>query len=100
MTVNNSEKMVERMKMVKAMEFIMRCVNDEELFEPWLALGVADGDIDFGDLSVDVKKYEDDEAFWYVVDEGSFAELMQLFLRRMKGALKSGGLYCGGVVSK
>lgn len=100
MTVNNSEKMVERMKMVKAMEFIMRCVNDEEVFEPWLAFGVADGDIDFGDLSVDVKKYEDDEAFWYAVDEGSFAELMQLFLRRMKGALKSGGLYCGGVVSK
>lgn len=82
---------IERSKMVKAMEFIARQVNDEEVFEYWLSVGVADGDIDYGDLFADVDGY-------YIRDE-EFSDLMNVFLHLMKSALKSGGLYCDGVIS-
>lgn len=90
---------IERVKMVKAMEYIARQVNDESVFEHWLILGVGDGDIEYGDLSV-AENVEDDEAAWYVDDDKNFAELMETFLSVMKSAKKSGGLYCDGVVSK
>lgn len=82
----------DRIKMVKAMEYICRNLNDEDIFyDTWLTLGVADGDIDFGDLSSDPG-----EAEWYAKDE-QFADLMATFLRCMKEAYKSGGLYCDGI---
>ena len=84
---------IERKKMVLAMEFIARQINDEEVFEPWLMSGVADGDIKYG--SFDVEDVDD----YYIKDE-SFKDLMSSFLRRMVGAYKSGGLYCNGVVCK
>lgn len=90
--------MEERIKMVKAMEFIARQVNDESVFEEWLVLGVGDGDIRYGDLSVN-EDLEDDDAAWYADDDQYFAELMETFLSVMRGAKRSGGLYCDGVVS-
>lgn len=89
---------VERIKMVKAMEFIARQINDEEAFEPWLSLGVADGDIDYGELEV---KVDDGEMLdCYFVEDVNFADLMDTFLYCMRKAYRSGGLYCDGVVSK
>lgn len=41
----------ERVKMVKAMEFIARQLNDENILNTWLTLGVADGDVNYGDLT-------------------------------------------------
>lgn len=90
-------KMEERIKMVKAMEYIVRQINDEEIFMSWLTIGVADGDIKYGDLAY---YGEDDEAYYYAEDDDTFAELMQLFLRLMSAANKDGGLYCGNVVSR
>lgn len=92
-------KLDERIKMVKAMEYIARQVNDEEVFDLWLALGVADGDIEYGDLSA-CENLQEDDAAWYADDDKRFAELMELFLDLMKNAKRSGGLYCDGVVSK
>ena len=92
-----ADLMNERIKMIKAMEFIARHVNDEEVFEEWLVYGVADEDIQFGDL--DVKKEDVDELEYYV-DDNNFAEIMGTFLDLMSGARKSGGLYCGKTVSK
>lgn len=90
---------IERLKMVKAMEFIARCINNEEIFwNYWAIEGVADGDIEFGDLSVDVEKIEEDDAYYYT-NEKSFPELMKLFLDCMARARRDGGLYCGGVCS-
>lgn len=86
----------ERIKLAKSMEFIARQVNDEEVFEGWLINGIADGDIEYGDLGVS----DDDEILDYCVDDADFAELMALFLRIMRRADKSGGLYCDGIVSK
>lgn len=85
-------KIEERKKMIAAMEYVARQINDEEVFASWLLVGVADGDIPYGDLTTD----NVDE---YYVDDDTFKEIMGCFLRRMVGAYNSGGLYCGGVVS-
>ena len=90
-------KTIERIKVVKAMEFICRQVNDEEVFEEWLIDGVADGDIEYGDLSV---TDDDIDNLEYYTEDEHFCELMELFLSIMKSAKKDGGLYCDGVVSK
>ena len=87
----------ERVKMVKAMEFITSQINDESVYDRWLMNGVADGDIKYGDFSTD--DLENDEATWYCEDDKTFAELMGTFLNLMTAAKKSGGLYCDRVVS-
>ena len=88
----------ERIKMVKAMEFICRQINDEEVFMYWLTDGVADGDIPYGDFSTEDPKH--DEAFWYCEDNEHFADLMDTFLRTIRRACKSGGLFCDGVTDQ
>lgn len=82
----------ERIKMVKSMEFIARQINDEMVFDGWLMSGVADGDIEYGDLNADDEFFDD-----YYIEDSNFRELMGCFLRRMAKAYKSGGLYCDGV---
>jgi hypothetical protein len=88
---------IERAKLVKAMEFIARQVNDEEVFDGWLMNGVADGDIESGDLEA---TNEDAENLEYYIRDKDFADIMAVFLRVMARAQKSGGLYCDGIVSK
>jgi len=85
----------ERTKMVKAMEYITRQINDEDIFEAWLTDGVADGDINYSDLTE-----EDDGDIEYYTEDGHFADLMDSFLWCMQKAYKSGGLYCDKVASK
>ena len=80
-----------RAKMVRAMEFIARQLNDEEVFESWLMYGVADGDID---------GKETDEDLSYYCEDKNFADLMERFLDLMKNAKKSGGLYYDRVISR
>lgn len=81
----------ERATMVKAMETIVRSINDEDIFYSWLLYGVADGDID--------EKTTDEELDFYCEDE-TFSELMELFLILMAKAKKSGGLYTDNILSK
>lgn len=85
-------KEITRKKAVLAMEFLARQINDEDIFESWLMCGVADGDIKYG--SLDPEEVDD-----YYIEDDHFKELMGLFLRLMKRANKSGGLYCDDVVS-
>lgn len=84
-------KLSVRVKMLRAMETIAREVNDEDVFEYWLALGIADGDIDGTETDEDLEYYCDDE---------TFADLMETFLDLMVAAKRNGGLYCDGIVSK
>lgn len=84
---------VERKKMVLAMEFIVRQINDEEVFANWLALGIADGDLEYGEWDVD--KVPD-----YYIEDYTFRDLMDCFLIRVAGAKRSGGLYCDGISTK
>lgn len=80
----------ERFMMVSAMEFICRNLNDEADLEHWITIGVADGDIEYGELC-------DDD---YYIQDDVFADLMQIFLNVMRDAQKDGGLYCDGIVSE
>ena len=82
----------ERLKMVSAMEFIARQLNDEELFiDTWLTVGVADGDIPYGEMC-------DDE---YYIEDANFANLMDTFLYLMHHAYADGsGLYCDSIISE
>lgn len=82
-----------RQKMVKAMEFLIAHVNDEELLNGWLSCGVADGDIQFGDLEVS----EDFDE--YYLEDKNFKNLLSIFLKTMSRAWKDGGLYCDEVTS-
>lgn len=86
------DNITKRKQMVAAMEYIARHINDENIFMDWISFGVADGDIPYGDLTTD---NVDD----YYVEDDEFKDLMLCFLRRMKEAYESGGLYCGGIVS-
>lgn len=88
---------LERIKAVKAMEFLARQVNDEEVFDGWLLCGVPDGDIQYGDLNA---CNDDVEYLDYLISDETFSELMGLFLRVMSRANESGGLYCDRVVSE
>ncbi len=88
---------IERIKMVKAMELITRNLNNEEIFETWLVDGVADGDIEYGDLSI---QNDDLDMLDYYTEDGNFAALMDTFLEIMSRAYRDGGLYCDRVVSK
>ena len=80
-----------RAKVVRAMEAIARCVNDEEIFYRWLLCGIADGDIDDNTTDEDLEYYCEDK---------TFADLMERFLDLMTAAKKSGGLYEDRIVSK
>ena len=86
-----------RIKMVKAMEFIARQLNDEYIYESWAIFGVGDGDIDYADLSCDEEAESED--FKYYIKDKEFSDLMELFVHLMARAKKSGGLYCDGIVS-
>lgn len=87
------DKQIERQKAIVCMEFIARQINDEDVFDSWMVYGIADGDIKYGNLD-----YTDEVVEEYTDDE-TFQRIMSCFLRRMVGAWKSGGLYCGGIVS-
>lgn len=87
-----------RVKMVKAMEYIARQINNENVFEGWLMEGVADGDIYYGDLGATPADCADSAEDY--IEDRDFADLMDTFLWCMQRAYKSGGLYCDGIVSK
>ena len=86
-----NNKLHRRARMVRAMDEIARCINDEDLLTSnWLAYGVADGDIDQKTTDEDLEGYCEDE---------TFKDLMHLFLSLMEEAKKDGGLYCDGITS-
>ena len=76
----------DRKKMVLAMEFIARHVNDEDIFiDYWLSEGVADGDINYGDFNNDAV----DE---YYIEDDNYESLKICFSLMIRQAIKSGGL--------
>lgn len=77
----------ERAELVKAMETVARCINDEDIILSWLTCGVADGDI-----TSETTLEEIDEMGY--TDSDTLVGLMDCFLRCMKRAYKSGGLFC------
>lgn len=85
------ENKMARAKVVRSMETLARSINDESIFDSWLMVGVADGDIkaDTTDEEIIEMGYCDDK---------TFQELMSVFLRMMYRA-RINGLYADGIVS-
>ena len=83
----------ERIEMVRAMELIARCINDEEVFDTWILRGIPDGTI--------TENTDDGELADYieVLRDSDFADIMTTFLLCMRNAYSSGGLYCDDVLS-
>jgi hypothetical protein len=87
----------ERIQMLKAMEIIMRNLNDEDLILTWLTDGIPDG-----------TPIDDDEAFEDFTDDVTFADIMDTFVYIMGKACpeseianeRKGTLYCDGVVNE
>ena len=73
-----------RIKMLEAMEYIASSINDEDILERWLMLGIPDGDTNLAN---------------YCSDE-ELEEIIHEFLIAMSKARKSGGLYCDGIVGQ
>ena len=86
-----SKNIKARIEMVRAMETVMRNLNDEDDFEIWLTSGVADGDID---------ENTTDEELEYYAESETFADLMDTFVYIFQQTSRRGALYCDGVVSK
>ena len=82
---------IERSKMILAMEFIARQINDEDVLDGWLISGIPDGEIPYG--STDIGDVEE-----RYLEDDNFKDFMSCFLRCMNGAYNSGGLYCDRVV--
>ena len=82
-----------RAEVVKAMDLLARCINDESQLMGWLMVGVADGDI------------KSDTTLQDIIDMGytedaTFEDLMSAFIRYIHYAYEDGGIYCNGVVSR
>lgn len=90
----NKNTKTDRKRMVLAMEYVCRQINDEDVFMGWLMNGVPDGDVPYGCFDTEI--ISDDDT---LIEDDNFRELMECFLRRMEGAAESGGLYCGDVVT-
>lgn len=81
-----------RCEIVRAMELLARAVNNEDIFYPWLMVGVADGDIG--------QNTADEDLSCYIESDEDFADLMDTFLVLMRNAYEDGGLCVDNVVSK
>ncbi|MBR4189065.1 MAG: hypothetical protein IKQ55_03800 [Kiritimatiellae bacterium] len=94
MTTMN-EKTERRARLVKAMELVARCVNDEDDFSLWLEAGVADGDI------TEKTTLEEVAALGYCEDK-AFAFVLATFARVMEAATVAGSrgaFYADGIIS-
>lgn len=83
-----------RKKMLVAMDFIARQMNNEGYIDLWFMYGVPDGMLDG---SLDINLIDDDDVMLY---DDNFAEMMEVFLKCMKKSFANGGLYCDGIISK
>jgi len=81
----------ERITNVRAMEAMVRCINNEDIVESWLMCGVADGDINSDTTDEDLECY---------IDDDTYRSLLDLFVRLMAQARSNGGLYSDGIVTK
>lgn len=105
--MENKVNLSERKAMVFAMDFIMRCMNDETCCIDWLETGVADGDISYDEYMkfFTLANYDDLE---YYISDDIFADLMSQFLRIICNSCgknvsmqkRVGVLYCDGVISE
>ena len=88
----NNINLKERVSVIRAMDTIVRSLNDEEYVAWWLEDGVPDGEIDEGTT--------DEELYWLVDDDESFADIMSTFIKIMKRQSVNGAMWVDNVLSK
>lgn len=81
-----ADRLKERKRLVAAMEYIIRFVNNEDFIHSWLIGGVPDGDIPFGEFDPDIVPD-------YLGEKVTVEEFAKLFLKIMANAEDDGGLY-------
>lgn len=88
----NNINFKERVSVIRAMDTIVRSLNDEEYVAWWLEDGVPDGEID--------EKTTDEELYWLVDDDKSFADIMSTFIKIMRKQPVNGTMWVDNVLSK
>ena len=82
---------MKRADIVRAMDYMIYTINDEDIMESWFMVGVANGDIKMDTTNEEIEQmgYTDDK---------TFEELLTLFLKLMY-RVGNDGLYFDGIVS-
>ena len=93
-TAMQSENIAERVELLKAMDVIVRSLNDESVMDLWLTNGVPDGadDSDYEFIAEDVTTPEDEDG-----DTSCFEECCRCFTACIAAGAKH-GYYSGGVL--
>ena len=93
-TATQSENIAERVELLKAMDVVVRSLNDESVMDLWLTNGVPDGadDSDYEFIAEDVATPEDEDG-----DTSCFEECCRCFTACIAAGAKH-GYYSGGVL--
>ena len=93
-TAMQSENIAERVELLKAMDVVVRSLNDESAMDLWLTNGVPDGadDSDYEFIAEDVATPEDEDG-----DTSCFEECCRCFTACIAMGAKH-GYYSGGVL--
>ena len=82
----------ERVSVIRAMDTIIRGLNDERDILWWLDSGVPDGEIN--------EETTDEELYWLVDNDESFADIMSTFIKIMRRQPVNGAMWVDNVLSK
>lgn len=88
----NNINFKERVSVIRAMDTIIRSLNDERDILWWLDSGVPDGEIN--------EETTDEELYWLVDDDESFADIMSTFVKIMRRQPVNGAMWVDNVLSK
>lgn len=88
----NNINLRERVSVIRAMDTIVRSLNDERDILWWLDSGVPDGEIN--------EETTDEELYWLVDDDESFADIMSTFIKIMRRQPVNGAMWVDNVLSK
>jgi hypothetical protein len=88
----NNANLKERVSVIRAMDTIVRSLNDERDILWWLDSGVPDGEIN--------TETTDEELYWLVDDDESFADIMSTFIKIMRRQPVNGAMWVDNVLSK
>jgi hypothetical protein len=88
----NNINFKERVSVIRAMDTIVRSLNDEKDILWWLDSGVPDGEIN--------EETTDEELSWLVDDDESFADIMSTFIKIMRRQPVNGAMWVDNVLSK
>jgi hypothetical protein len=88
----NNINLKERVSVIRAMDTIVRSLNDERDILWWLDSGVPDGEIN--------EETTDEELGWLVDDDESFADIMSTFIKIMRRQPVNGAMWVDNVLSK